>query len=127
MSALASGLAYTALCVTAVKILVGSSTTGEAHNPKRATAGVLGWTGGPLLVGITGAIFVGVAVFQGYKGVSPKFLEDTDTTRMSQPVQRSFVQNLAHSSYGPALLGVAAAGLVGFALYSIADARYHKV
>ena len=29
---------------------------------------------------------------------------------------------LAHASYGPLLLGVVAAGLVGFALYSIADA-----
>jgi hypothetical protein len=31
------------------------------------------------------------------------------------------------SSYGPFLLGVVAAGLIGFALYSIADARYAKI
>jgi len=29
--------------------------------------------------------------------------------------------------YGPLLLGVAAVGLIGFALHSIADARYHKI
>jgi Domain of Unknown Function (DUF1206) len=31
------------------------------------------------------------------------------------------------ASYGPFLLGVVAAGLIGFAAYSIADARYRKV
>jgi hypothetical protein len=37
------------------------------------------------------------------------------------------LRQLADSSYGPALLGVVAAGLAGFALYSIAGARYRKV
>jgi hypothetical protein len=34
---------------------------------------------------------------------------------------------LGHASYGPVLLGVVAAGLIGFAGYSIADARYRRV
>jgi hypothetical protein len=37
------------------------------------------------------------------------------------------LNKLSHNSYGPFLLGVAAAGLIGFALYSIADARYRKI
>jgi len=37
------------------------------------------------------------------------------------------LRELAEASYGPALLGVVAAGLAGFALYSIAGARYRKV
>jgi hypothetical protein len=37
------------------------------------------------------------------------------------------LQKLAHASAGPVLLGIVAVGFVGFALYSIADARYHKV
>jgi hypothetical protein len=37
------------------------------------------------------------------------------------------LHELANSSYGPALLWVVAVGLAGFALYSIADARYHRV
>jgi len=37
------------------------------------------------------------------------------------------LRELAHASYGPALLGAVAAGLAGFALYSIVDARYRKV
>jgi hypothetical protein len=34
---------------------------------------------------------------------------------------------LGDSSYGPVLLGVVAFGLLGFALYSVLDARYRKV
>lgn len=37
------------------------------------------------------------------------------------------LRNLANASYGPLLLGAVAAGLAGFALYSIVDARYRKV
>jgi uncharacterized protein DUF1206 len=34
---------------------------------------------------------------------------------------------LSQASYGPLLLGVVAAGLIAFAAYSVADARYRKV
>ncbi|HEU4975025.1 MAG TPA: DUF1206 domain-containing protein [Baekduia sp.] len=37
------------------------------------------------------------------------------------------LRQLADASYGPVLLGVVAAGLVCFAAYSIADARYRRV
>jgi hypothetical protein len=37
------------------------------------------------------------------------------------------LHELANSSYGPPVLWVVAVGLAGFALYSIADARYHRV
>jgi hypothetical protein len=37
------------------------------------------------------------------------------------------LSTLAQASYGPILLGIVAAGLLGFGLYSFADARYRKV
>jgi hypothetical protein len=37
------------------------------------------------------------------------------------------LRKLAHASYGPLLLAIVAAGLVMFAAYSLADARYRKV
>ncbi|MDX6472069.1 MAG: hypothetical protein QOK22_885, partial [Gaiellaceae bacterium] len=37
------------------------------------------------------------------------------------------LQKLAHQSYGPFLLGVTAAGLVAYAIYCFADARYRDV
>ncbi len=34
---------------------------------------------------------------------------------------------VAHASYGPVLLGIVAASLIGFAACSVVDARYRKV
>jgi hypothetical protein len=34
---------------------------------------------------------------------------------------------LAHASYGPFLLGIVAAGLIAFGVYSLSDARYRKI
>jgi hypothetical protein len=157
IAALASGIAYAILCVTAVKILAGAST--GSGTPKKATGGVLDWTGGPLLVGVGG--------YQGYKGIATKFLEDAKTEQMSSEVRRVFTAlgvfghvaravvftligygliraaidydpdkavgldgallKLANASYGPWLLGLVAAGLIGFAAFSLAEARYRRV
>lgn len=165
VAALASGIAYGILCVTAVKILAGAST--GSGTPKKATGGVLDWSGGPLLVGIAGAALIGVAGYQAYKGIKKKFLEDSKTEQMSHNIRRAFtalgvfghiaravvfaligyglikaaidydpdkaigldgaLRKLANASYGPWLLGIVAAGLVGFAAYSMADARYRRV
>ena len=164
---MASGLAYAALCVAAVKILTGASSSGRSNSPRKTTGGVLDWTGGTVIVGVVGAILIGVALFQGYKGVSKKSLDDSKTREMSSRVKRGFtaigvfghlarmvvfgligygllkaavdydprsaigldgaLNKLLHNSYGPFLLGVVAAGLIGFAVYSIADARYAKI
>lgn len=167
IAGVASGLAYAALCVTAVKILVGANSGGGANSPKKTTGGVLDHPGGTTLVGVVGAALIGVALYQGYKGISKKFLTDSKTEQMSHQVRRAFtalgvfghlarmvvfglvgyglvkaaidydphkaigldgaLSNLSHDSYGPILLGIVATGLIGFALYSIADARYHKI
>ena len=154
VAALASGIAYGILCVTAVKILTDSST--GSGTPKEATGGVLGWSGGTVLVAIAGAVLIGVAAYQAYKGLAKKFLDDAKTGEMSpgraqglhrarrlrarraggrlragrlradqgrdrlRPAQgdrarRRAAQARATRSYGPALLGLVAAGLVGFA------------
>ncbi len=164
---LASGLAYAALAVTAVKILAGANSSGATNRPTKTTAGVLTWPGGTEIVGAVGAILVAAALYQGYKGISKKFLDNSKTREMQPKVKRAFtaigvfghlarmvvfgligyglakaaldynprtaigldgaLNKLIHNSYGPLLLGVVAAGLIGFALYSIADARYAKV
>lgn len=163
----ASGLGYMALSFTAVQILVGANSGGGTNSPKRTTGGVLDWTGGTLIVGTIGAILIGVALYQGYAGLSRKFLKDSNTAQMSRHVERAFtaigifghlarmvvfglvgyglakaainynpreaigldgaLSQVSHYSYGPVLLGGVAAGLIGFALYSVADARYRKI
>src|SRR5512140_1261594 len=52
VAGVASGLAYAALCTTAVKILTGASSSGGSNSPKKTTAGVLNWTGGTEIVGV---------------------------------------------------------------------------
>jgi hypothetical protein len=165
ISALDSGIAYGLLCIAAIGILTSSG--GGSESTKQTTAGVLGWTGGTVLVGVAGAILIGVAVYQAYKGLSRKFLEDAKTGEMSPSVKKAYtalgvfghvaravifaligyglikaaldydpkqavgldgaLRELAHASYGPALLGFVAAGLIGFGAYSIVDSRYRKV
>ncbi|MDQ6810390.1 MAG: DUF1206 domain-containing protein [Actinomycetota bacterium] len=167
VAAAASGLAYAALCAIAVKILTVGSSAGGSSAPKTATAGVLGWTGGTVIVAIAGLTLIGVALYQGYKGLAQKFLEDTNTGAMSPAVRRAYtaiaavghlarmvvfgltgygllaaainydprravgldgaLNELANRPYGPLLLGIVAAGLIAFGLYSIVDARYRRV
>ena len=167
LAALAGGIAYLVVCITAVKILVGAPTAGGANNPKHEAAGVLGWPAGPELVGIAGLVLIGVGIGQGFVGVARRFVEHSRTEEMSPAVERGFtalgvtgylarmvvfgligyglvraaiaydprhavgldgaLANLQHAGGGPALLGVVAAGLLAFALYSIADARYRKL
>lgn len=88
IAGLASGVAYTVLCFTAVKILTGSQS--GSGSPEKTTGGILDWSMGPLLVGIAGVAFVGVAAYQAYKGVSRDFLENSKTEQMSEEVQRAF-------------------------------------
>lgn len=165
VAAIGSAIAYAALCVAAVKIISGSQAS--SGSPKPAAAGILGWPGGPVIVGVAALVVIGVAIYQGYKGVARKFLEDSDTARMSHGTRTAFtalgvvghlaravtflligyglikaaldysaksaigldgaLQKLAHASAGPLLLGIVALGFIAFALYSIADARYHRV
>jgi hypothetical protein len=165
VSAIASGLAYAVLSGVAVEILVGPSPSGGGAS--QATAGVLGWPGGPVYVAIAGVLLLGAGIYQGYKGIARKFCEDSQMERMSPEGRRAFtalgvtgycargvtflligygvtkaavdyspksavgldgaLQELIRASYGPLLLGVVAAGFIAFALFSIADARYHRV
>jgi hypothetical protein len=166
VAALASGLVYAALCALAVEILLGARSS-SGGNPHSATAGVLGWPAGAWLVGLAGALMIGVGAYQGYRGVSHDFLADAKTEEMSrrtrawikwigtvghlarmivfglvgiflikaavdfQPKKAVGIDGalakLSQSSQGPWLLGVVAAGLIAFALYSLSDARYRRI
>jgi hypothetical protein len=165
LAGFASGIVYASLCAVAVEILAGSgSSSGNVH---AKTAGVLGWPAGTWLVGIAGAILIGVGLYQAYRGIEKEFLKDSKTEEMS-PTVRKWIEaigtfghlargvvfglvgvflikaavdyspnsaigldgalaKLAHASYGPFLLGVVAAGLIAFALFSLSDARYRRI
>lgn len=68
------GAIYAGLTYSTVRILTGSgqqqSQNGKAHH---ATATVLSWPGGTWIVGIVGAIVVGVGGWNAYRGITRKF------------------------------------------------------
>jgi hypothetical protein len=166
VAALGSGIVYAGLCAVAVEILLGAGGSSSA-SAQKTTAGVFGWPAGTWLVGFAGAVLLGIGLYQGYRGLSKDFLEDSKTEQMSARVRNwiewigSFghlarmvvfglvgvflikaavdynpnkavgldgaLAKLAHQSYGPFLLGLVAAGLVAFGLYSLSDARYRRI
>jgi hypothetical protein len=169
VAALGSGIVYAGLCAIAVEILLGSGSgsSGSSGNASKTTAGVFGWPGGTWLVGIAGAVLIGIGLYQGYRGISKDFLKDSKTEQMGPRVREwiewigSFghlarmvvfglvgvflikaaidfnpnkavgldgaLAKLAHASYGPFLLGIVAAGLIAFGVYSLSDARYRRI
>jgi Domain of Unknown Function (DUF1206) len=110
IAALASGIAYGVLCVTAIAILVGAG--GGSGSPKKATGGVLGWTGGPEIVAAIGVAFVGVGLYQVFKGLSTKFLDSDKTHEMPEAVEKPFT---ALGVVGHVARGVVF-GLIGYGL-----------
>jgi hypothetical protein len=104
----ASGIVYLGLAVLALEMLA-SGTSSSSSSPKHAAAGVLGWPGGQVVVGVAGAVFVGVALYQGYKGISRKFLEDSKTEQMS-PKMRTWFTVVGVVGY---LARAAVFGLIG--------------
>ena len=86
IAAFASGVVYALICAIAVEILLGSGSS--SGSPKHPTAGVLGWPAGTWIVGIAGAVLCGVAAYQGYRGISRDFLNDSKTEKMSPAVRK---------------------------------------
>ena len=168
LAALASGIVYGAICC------------GRGRDPRwgRAEAARAAqevdrraFSAGPRgtwIVGIAGAVMIGVALYQGYRGLTKKFLKDSKVEEMAPGVRRSgsarlgtvghlarmvvfglvgiflikaaidynpkqavgldgALAKIVDHSYGPLLLGVVAAGLIAFALYSLSDARYRRI
>ena len=85
LAALASGIVYAGLCAIAVEILLGPGAGSSSSH--RSTAGVFAWPAGTWLVGIAGAIVIGVGLYQGYRAVSKDFLRDSKTEQMSPRVR----------------------------------------
>ena len=48
----------------------GAASSGSPH---KAAAGALGWPGGVWLVGGAGVVMIGIALYQGYRGLSRTF------------------------------------------------------
>ena len=89
IAALGSGIVYAGLCVIAIQVLIGAAGS-SARQTHEATAGVLGWPAGTWLVGIAGAVLVGMGLYQGYRALSRDFLEDAKIEQMSSGVKDAY-------------------------------------
>jgi hypothetical protein len=87
VAAFASGIAYGAMCALAIEILLGAGGRSGA-NVKKSTAGALGWPAGTWIVGIVGVVLIGVALYQGYRGISKKFLDESKVEEMGPQVKK---------------------------------------
>jgi hypothetical protein len=87
VAAFASGIAYGAMCALAIEILLGAG-GGSGGNVKKSTAGVLGWPAGTWIVGIGGVVLIGVALYQGYRGISKNFLDESKVEEMGPQVKK---------------------------------------
>jgi len=165
LAAFGSGVAYGIFCAIAVEIVLGSGSSSPGAS--KTTAGVLGWPAGTWIIGIAGAVFGCVALYQCSRALTKDFLKDSKTEEMRPTTRRWFellatvghlsrmvifglvgiflikaaidfnpnkavgldgaLNKLANQPYGSALLGAVAAGLIAFALYSLADVRYRRI
>ena len=77
------GVIYAALAFSAAKILFGSGGH-ESQNEKahHTTAVVLSWPAGTWLVGLAGAVVIGVGLWNAYRGLKRKFEDKWRTGEM---------------------------------------------
>jgi hypothetical protein len=109
IGAAGSAVAYAAFCVLAITVLRGTAQN-SSKQPKETTAGVLQWPAGREIVAAAGLLFIGIAVYQAYLGLSKKFLEYSKTGEMSPGVLKAFsaigVVGLVARAVAFALIGI---------------------
>ncbi len=89
LGSIGRGLIYAGLAFSAAKILVGAG-GGGSQNAKahQTTATLLSLPAGTWLVGIGGAIVIGVGLWNFYRGISGKFEDKWRTGEMSPTARR---------------------------------------
>jgi hypothetical protein len=89
VGAAGSFVAYAAFCILAITILRGSAGNSSAK-PSKTTAGVLHWTAGREIVAGVGLLFLVIAAYQAYLGLSKKFLSYSKTYQMNPSTLKAF-------------------------------------
>lgn len=84
------GAVYLAFFAVAIRILLGSSSSGSG-DPSNAAAGALGWPGGSVIVGAAGAILIAISLYQIYEACRGRFAEDSKLREMSPRECQAFM------------------------------------
>ena len=83
------GLIYAALAYSAGKLLAGAGGSGSQNERARETAETLfSWPAGTWLVGIAGAVVIGVGLWNLYRGLALKFEDRWRTGEMGATARR---------------------------------------
>jgi hypothetical protein len=77
----AGGVVYVGFAAVAIRVLAGSGGNSSAE-PREATSGVLGWPGGPVIVGIAGAGLMAISLYQLYDAFRGGFATEAKIERM---------------------------------------------
>ncbi len=104
----ARAVVYAALAYSAASVARGAGAS-SSQSQREATAGVLDWPGGPVIVVVAGLLVIGVGVAHIAKGLKQSFLDDLDTSSMSVKT-REAVGRLGSGGY---LAKGVALGVVG--------------
>ncbi len=83
-------IVYLAFFAVAIRTLLGSSSSGS-NDPSNTAAGVLGWPGGPVIVGIAGAGLIAISAYQIYDACRGRFAEDSKLREMGPTERRTFM------------------------------------
>jgi hypothetical protein len=123
-NALIKAVIYAALAVLAIRFAVGSGQS-SSQKQQQTTAGVFGWPGGQWLVGIAGAILVGVGIWHIRKGLNKHFMKQIDTMDASPKAVRLVTRlgQIGFPGKGIALIGVGALLIWAAVTYDPSKAR----
>jgi hypothetical protein len=86
---LGGGVVYLGFFAVAIGALAGSSANSSSES-RHAASGVLGWPGGPVLVGIAGVGLMGISLYQLYDAIRAGHLRESKTEEMNQREHRLF-------------------------------------
>jgi hypothetical protein len=111
----AGGVVYLGFFAVAVRILLGSSSSGSG-DPSNAAAGVLGWPGGSVIVAVAGAVLIAISLYQVYDACRGGFAKDSKLGEMSPGERRTFML-LGHVGLAARALVF---GLIGYFLLETA-------
>jgi hypothetical protein len=75
---------YAALAAGAIKVLVASESESQSERAHKTTALLLSWPAGTWLVGILGALIVGIGLWNAYRGITRKFEDKWRTGELTR-------------------------------------------
>jgi hypothetical protein len=84
------GIVYVGFFAVAVRVLAGSS-GGSSSEPSRTASGVLGWPGGPVIVGVAGGALIAISLYQLYDALSGGFADESKTGEMKARERELFL------------------------------------